>query len=214
MARWRILLGVLVTFPAGAEPDHAQSVAVNFGLIQPLVLGGGNVEVDYRRGALVVGYSHGWSLDLQGATVVGEPHDQHLRLHLPYSTGLGVGLQHDFTTRAVIVDARAELKLHRFEPALEDASGSMLHELPAYRTVTVGAGVYATWMPWHRCACSLDGVDASASVRWWPNVWDSLGDGYPYLNTTTGRMETMHAANIGIANTPLVINVSIGYVFE
>jgi hypothetical protein len=201
--------------PAPADvAAPAQSVAVNFGLIQPLVLRGANVEVDYRRGPLVIGYSHGWSLEFSGATVVGEAHDQHLRLHVPYSTGLGVGVEHRISA-GLLVDARAEFKLHRFEPSLEDGAATTLRALPAYRTVTIGAGIYATWQPWRgsRAQPALAPIDLSASVRWWPNVWDSLG-AYAYANATTGQMETMHAANIGFANTPLLANISVGYVFE
>ncbi len=72
--------------------------------------------------------------------------------------------------------------------------------------------IYATWLPWHHVG-SRGGVDVSASLRVWPKVWDSLGD-YAYDNETTGRMETMHAANIGIANTPVLANISVGYLFE
>jgi hypothetical protein len=209
------IIGVFSCLLWVAPTAHAEestlppSLAINFGLIQPLLLGGGNVEVDYRSGPFVIGYSHGWSLDLQGGSLVGEQHDQHLRLHIPYSTGVGVGVEHYFARYRLFVDARAELKLHRFEPSYEDAS--TLHALPAYRTLTAGGGLYATWIAWqpHHGA----GVDISASVRYWPNVWDSLGGGYVYENLATSRMETMHPANIGIANTPVIVNLSVGYLF-
>jgi hypothetical protein len=194
------------------ESELSPSLAVNFGLIQPLVLKGANLEVDYRRNGWVVSYSHGWSLEFAGATAVGEAHDQHLRLHVPYSTGLGVGGGHYFARYNVFAEARAELKVHRFEPWLEDSTGNSLRALPAYRTITVGGGLYATWLPMHR-ARTVGGVDISLSLRFWPNVWDSLGS-YSYANATTGRMETMHAANIGIANTPFLANISVGYLFQ
>ena len=216
MAKIVIVSMSFIASIASAEPlttgDIESSLAVNLGLIQPLVLKGANVEVDYRRGPLVVGYSHGWSLEFAGATAVGEVHDQHLRLHVPYSTGVGIGVEHYFAGPAVFIDVRAELKLHRFEPWLEDVGGITLRALPAYHTVTAGGGIYATWLPWHHVG-SRGGVDVSASLRVWPKVWDSLGD-YSYENETTGRMETMHAANIGIANTPFLANISVGYLFE
>ncbi len=209
---------IAIASDASAAPDLSthvdepvQSLSVNFGLIQPLLLHGANVEVDYRRGPFVVGYSHGWALEFQGGTVVGEAHDQHLRMHVPYSTGLGLGVEHYFARPALVLDARAEFKLHRFEPEVETEAG--LQPLPAYRTVTIGGGVYATWQPW-RGDRTLGAIDISASFRYWPNVWSSLGDGYTYANAATGKMETMHAADIGIANTPILVNVSVGYVFE
>ena len=201
------LVAVLLPSVASAE---STSVAVNFGLIQPIVLGGANIEVDFRRGPFVASYSHGWSLDLSGGLITGEQRDQHLRLHVPYTTGVGVGLGHHFERAHLFVDARAELKLHRFEPAVEDASKTTVKLLPAYSTLTLGGGLYATYVPSYEYP-----VDISVSVRYWPNVWSSLEEGgMRYDNPTTQRMETMHAANIGIANTPIVANVSVGYMFD
>jgi hypothetical protein len=201
-----LLIVVAMARLSAADPTDS-SLAVNFGLIQPLLLKGANVEVDYRHNGWVVGYSHGWSLEFAGATAVGEVHDQHLRLHVPYSTGIGAGWGHYFARYNVIGEARAELKMHRFEPWLEDSTGDTLHALPAYRTITAGGGLYATWLPLGR------NVDISLSLRFWPNVWDSLGS-YTYANATTGKMETMHAADIGIANTPFLANISVGYLFQ
>ena len=82
-------------------------------------------------------------------------------------------------------------------------------EFADYRTYTLGAGAYWTLFPFGR------GFNISTSVRYWPTVATSLRDDViVYANTTTARDETHRAANIGIANTPLIINVSLGYVFD
>ena len=52
-------------------------------------------------------------------------------------------------------------------------------------------------------------------MRYWPNVATSLSDDkIVYANATTGRDETHDAANIGIRNSPLIVNISIGYIFQ
>jgi hypothetical protein len=52
-------------------------------------------------------------------------------------------------------------------------------------------------------------------VRYWPNVASTLDDDeVAYMNQTTGATETHQAANIGIANTPIIVNLSVGYVFQ
>jgi len=205
----RALATIALLWPGAVIAEEPKpSLAVNFGLLQPIVLGGGNVEVDFRYGPFVASYSHGWSLDISGGLVTGEQRDQHLRLHVPYTTGLGLGLGHHFEAIPLFLDARFELKTHRFEPAVDDSANGTLQMLPAYSTITVGGGVYATYVPWRH-------IDISTSFRVWPNVWSSLdGNAMTYANSATQRMETMHASNIGIANTPFIVNVSVGYLFD
>ena len=50
--------------------------------------------------------------------------------------------------------------------------------------------------------------------RFWPALWSSLpGDKFVYNNRLTDQQETHHRMQAGIANTPVVINVSVGYSF-
>ncbi len=201
---------------ASAEADPArfdprQSLALHFGLLQPFILGGANVELDFRYRRLVVAYSHGWSLDVP---TTGAMRDQHLVQHVPITTGLGVGIQHYFPRANVVMDVRAELKFHRFEFALENAAGDARRDLVDYATVTLGGGAYATWYPFATQASAVRGLALSLSVRVWPRIHSTLnGDRLEYANETTGRTETHRAADIGVANTPVIVNLSVGYAF-
>lgn len=216
-------LAALLAAPlAAAEPapprrldPRAPSLAINAGLLQPLALGGANVEADLRLGRWIVSYSHGWSLDLAGATVVGDQRDQHVALHLPYSTGFGVGVEHYLPALRSYVDLRLEGKAHRFEAAYASADGTQRTRIAAYTTFTLGAGAYWTALPFAHRTDALRGLDVSTSVRWWPRVADTLpGSQVTYANATTGRMEIHRASAIGIAGTPVIVNVSIGYLFQ
>jgi hypothetical protein len=200
--------------PERCQPDRA-SFAVNFGQLQPWVTGGANIEGDFRVGHLVVGYSHGWSLDLEGSTITGDMKRQRVTLHIPYTTGLGVGYSHHLDALRSYVDLRFEAKLHRFEASYDSADGKQRSRIADYSTVTIGAGAYWTWLPLAHRADSLHGINISASVRYWPNVASTLkGGAVAYSNASTNQEEMHKTANIGIANTPIVANISIGYIFQ
>lgn len=176
------------------------------GTVQPLLLSGWNVELDARIGSVVVGYSHGWSLEIP---TTGAAKDQELRIDVPYSTGFGVGYEH-----ASGLSFRLEPKLHRFE--ISDSGGSgAAQKIADYRTVTLGLGLYYGWRPFSARSDWTKGLTLSASVRYWPNVWSSLdGDEIRYQSATTGQEEVHRTANIGVANTPWVGNLSLGYAFD
>ncbi len=191
------------------------SLAVNAGLLQPIALGGANLEVDFRYGPFVAAYSHGWSLDLEGGAIVGEMKRQGVTLHLPYSTGFGLGVTHWVSTLSSFFDLRFEGKMHRFEASYGSAGALTRTEIARYTTYTIGAGAYWTYLPFASRTDALRGLDVSTSVRFWPNVASTLsGSEVSYRNTTTGRDERHRTANIGIADTPLIVNVSVGYVFQ
>jgi hypothetical protein len=194
---------------------EALSVTVNAGLIQPLVLGGANAEVDVRYGHFVASYSHGWSLDLKGAAVVGDMKAQQVSLHLPYSTGFGLGVTHWVSALSSFFDLRFEGKIHRFEASYASLDGRSKTEIARYSTYTLGAGAYWTYLPFAARSDAIRGLNLSTSLRFWPKVASTLEhDAVSYRNATTGKDETHQAANIGIANTPLIVNVSVGYVFQ
>lgn len=186
-------------------------LAVLAGLIQPIVLRGGNVEVDVHFKRFVVGYSHGFLLNIDGAAVVGEAGEQELSFHLPYSTGFGVGLR-----PLEWLDIRLEGKAHRFQ--VRQAGSDRGSPLFSYTTYTLGAGVYAQYRPFDhfgvRAAEWLRGFTLVNSLRWWPNVASTLPQNRrSYTHPTTGVRTVHHAQNIGIANTPIIYNLSIGYSF-
>lgn len=191
------------------------SLAVNAGLLQPIALGGANLEVDFRFGPFVAAYSHGWSLDLEGPAIVGDMKRQGVTLHLPYSTGFGLGLTHWVSALNSFFDLRFEGKLHRFEASYGSVDGLGKTEIARYSTYTIGGGAYWTYVPFASRTDALRGLDFSTSVRLWPNVGSTLsGNEVTYKNATTGRDEVHRTANIGIADTPVIVNVSVGYVFQ
>ena len=197
--------------PPEAPEDPRRSIAVQFGLLQPIVLRGGNIEADFRWDRLVISYSHGWSLQIPRSGVTQE---QHLRQYIPFTTGLGIGAQYYFESIGLSTDLRAELKYHRFEFSLEDGTGNVRRPLVEYDTITAGAGLYATWLPFHSSQRTVRGLDIGANVRAWPRVWSTLdGNRLEYYNGTTGQDEVHETADIGIANSPILVNVSVGYLF-
>ncbi len=182
-------------------------VSLLAGLIQPLVLQGGNVELDLMYGRLVVGYSHGFLLNVRGDAVVGAAATQGLRLHLPFSTGLSVGYRF-----LEWLDARLEVKLHQFDVYREGNDTALF----SYTTLTLGLGVYAQYRPFRDFGVQtnewLHGFVIVSSVRYWPNLWTSLEQNRrTYTHPQSGLDEIHDAANIGIANTPFIVNVSLGY---
>lgn len=190
--------------------SQSKELVLLAGLLQPTMLQGGNIEVDFYTKKMVFNYSHGFSLDLDNkhGTTVGDAKSQKLALHLPYSTGFGMGYR---VTR--FFDVRLEPKLHRFQVYYDGSERSQsTNEIADYRTVTMGIGAYFRWKPFEKQHNVLKGIFTSTSVRYWQNVWSSLeGDQITYMNRSTDRLETHKAANIGIANTPFLFNIAVGY---
>lgn len=185
--------------------DEAR-LTLSAGLIQPLLLRGGNIELDFFYRRFVMSYSHGFALKLEGSTVVGDAKEQGLAFYLPYSTGISIGYR-----LLEWLDVRLEGKVHRFE-ARDGASGE---ELIRYTTYTLGLGVYAQYRPFYhfgvRVAGWLEGFVMTTSVRYWPTLATTLPNDEHVYNSGAGQSVRHRAANIGIANTPFIFNVSLGY---
>lgn len=200
--------GSALADPSPAAPRRLELVA-QAGLIQPVLLGGGNLELDVAIGRWIFAYSHGFQLHLEGSAVVGDAKEQKLAFELPFSTGVGFGYR-------VLdwLDLRAEAKWHRFKVRYADETIAS-QPLFQYDTFTLGAGAYAHWRPFRTRTDWLRGWNLSASLRWWPKVATTLDDDQrSYDNLATGEQETHQAQNIGIANTPIIANVSLGYAFD
>ncbi len=192
-----------------AQQVDENRVSVLFGAIQPLLLKGWNVEIDYYTDKLVFNYSHGWSLELRGSTVVGAAKDQHLSFHLPYSTGFGIGYR---LTQELNV--RFEAKWHKFQLYAEDEVFAKENIIGEYLTTTLGGGIYHLYRPFRKQENFLKGITLLSSVRYWHKIDSSLEeDQLVYWNRITGKEEIHEAANIGMANTPWILNVSVGYTF-
>lgn len=190
--------------------NKSKEIVLLAGTIQPLLLQGGNIEVDFYLPRIVFNYSHGFSLDMENSTgtTVGEAKRQSVAYHLPYSTGFGVGYRLN-----KYFDVRLEPKMHKFEAYYDGTERSeSANQIIDYRTVTLGVGVYFRWKPFEKQDNFLKGIFTSTSARYWPNIWSSLnGNEYQYYNSVTKQNEVMKAANIGIANTPFLFNVALGY---
>lgn len=190
------------------EPYKHEAVLL-FGLNQPLLLSGFNMEVNYFTPRLVFDYSHGISLDLTNELLPEELMAQKLVAHLPYSTGFGIGYR--FTR---FLNLRVEPKWHRFEMYYDGEDQTEANLITAYNTFTLGLGLYGKWMPFEKKQSFIKNIMIAPSIRYWPNVSTSLeNDQFTYDNKFTGETESVQALNIGAGNTPWVVNISVGYRF-
>ncbi len=193
----------------GEKPDllYSNKFSILAGLIQPTALKGGNIEFNYFTKRVSFDYSHGFSLD---PPVVGAFKDQNVVLHLPYSTGFGVGYRFNS-----FLDLRFEPKLHSWEVYQKDVEKTVANKLKDFKTITLGFGLYYRYFPFKNSENKfLQGVTTSSSIRYWQNVGTTLSnDEFMYFNKTSKKNETLKAPNIGLANTPLIINIAVGYTF-
>jgi hypothetical protein len=175
--------------------------------LQPLALKGFNVEVNYTTKRLIFDYSHGVSLD---PPVVGDYKKQNLALHLPYSTGFGIGYR--FSS---FFDVRFEPKLHSWEVYYKDETQNDANQIKKFKTMTLGIGAYYRYMPFKNSTNKfLQGITTSTSLRYWQNVGTTLSNNeFSYFNKTTNKVEQLKAPNIGFANSPIIFNIGIGYTF-
>ena len=186
---------------------YSNKFSILFGVIQPALLKGFNVELNYFTKRMSFDYSHGISLD---PATVGKYKEQNLAFNLPYSTGFGVGYR--FTS---FLDLRFEPKLHSWKIYDKDDVQNNTTLITSFRTITLGLGLYYRYMPFKNSESKLlQGITTTANIRWWQNVGTTLsGDKFTYTNKKTGNEETLKAPNVGIANTPIVFNLGIGYTF-
>ncbi|WP_313656589.1 hypothetical protein [Planktothrix agardhii] len=186
-----------------------KKVNVVFGLTQPIFAKGFNIEGNYIHKRLIFGYSHGVSLDLAGTTVTPEMREQGLAVHLPYTTGFGIGYR-----LKEWVNVRIEPKWHRFEFHYDDETQNSSNQITAYNTMTIGIGVYGHYQPFKNKTSFLKGIMISPSIRFWPTISSTLeGNSYNYLNKNTGKSEEIKTLDVGPGFTPFIYNISIGYSF-
>lgn len=209
------LVAVLATLTLANAQNSPKSkadrnqISVLFGLNQPLVLKGFNFEVDYFTKKLVFDYSHGIGLNMTGKMVGSEYENQKLNFKITHSLGFGAGYR--FTEA---FNVRFEPKMHIYETYYDGQDQNRNNSIANFKTYTLGFGAYYKWQPFADKASALKGISVVPSVRYWYQVKTSLkNDRLSYANAETGRSETLKAPNIGIANTPLLVNVSVGYTF-
>jgi hypothetical protein len=186
---------------------YSNKFSVMAGLIQPIGLNGGNIELNYFSKRIALDFSHGFSLN---PPVVGDFKTQGVELHLPYSTGLGMGYR--FTQ---FLDVRFEPKLHSWEVYNKGEVQTEATKIKDFKTITLGIGVYYRYFPFKNSENTfLQGITTATSLRYWQNVGTTLSnDEFTYNSKLTSKKETLKAPNIGIANTPIIFNIAIGYTF-
>lgn len=185
-------------------PNRANLV---FGIGQ-ITQGGFNIEGNLFYNRLAVDYSHGVGLNIfNNQLEEGNDKTQGLDIHIPWTTGFGVGYR--FTDW---LNLRVEPKWHKFE--LYEMENEQRNEnlLGAYTTFTVGLGLYCNWLPFKKKENLLKGIMLVPNVRWWPRVSSTLDNNeLTYFNQRSQRQETHEARQIGIGNTPFFYNISLGY---
>ena len=186
---------------------YSNKFSVLAGLVQPTILRGGNIEINYFTNRISFDYSHGFSLDPPADENYKKPN---ILLHLPFSTGFGIGYR--FTS---YLDLRVEPKLHSWEVYNKGEGQTHATRIAEFQTFTLGLGLYYRYFPFRNSESKfLQGITTSSSIRWWQNVGTTLSkDELTYTNKIPGNRDTVKAPNIGIANTPIVINVAVGYTF-
>lgn len=184
-------------------------VSLVFGLNQPILLRGFNVEGNYWMKKWVIDYSHGFNLHADGKFVAREYENQRVNFKITHSLGIGLGYR--FTKSFSL---RFEPKLHIYETYYEGQVQSSSNSIFNFNTYTLGFGAYYRWLPFEKKDGFAKGITIVPSIRYWYKVGSSLsGDQHSYFNTATNQNEILKAPNIGAANTPWIFNVSVGYTF-
>jgi len=182
---------------------------VLFGLSQPLVAHGFNVEFNYVQNRLIVDFSTGVDLTFSGNTLPSSLRQQDLRVHMPWTTGFGIGYR--FTEW---VNLRLEPKWHRFEFLYENGQLNPGSEITSYNTFTLGIGIYGCYLPFKKKTNFLRGIMISPSIRYWPTISSTLpGNNFSYYNQATKSVQEIKTYGPGIQLSPWIVNISVGYSF-
>jgi hypothetical protein len=184
-------------------------MGIVFGLNQPLVTNGFNVEFNYYTKCFVFDYSHGFNLKIRDKLVSTEAKQQQIKFNISHSLGFGIGYR--------ITDyfnIRIEPKMHLWSLYYNDSKYANKNIIAKYTTYTLGIGAYYNWMPFKNTSSFAKGLSVVPSFRWWPNINTTLLDNkFNYFNSRTGKNEVHKANNIGVSNTPFFGNISLGYSF-
>ena len=201
----------VLTFQVQAQDWKSdRKVNVLFGLTQPLFVDGFNIEANYVHNRLIFDYSHGTSLDFYGTTLTEELQEQGVAVHMPWTTGFGVGYRLNEW-----LNLRAEPKWHRFEFYYNGEAQTPENEIVSYNTFSLGMGLYANFRPFKHQKSFLKGIMVAPSVRYWPTASSTLGsDSFIYNNKITEKRETIAILDPGLGFTPFIFNISVGYTID
>lgn len=191
------------------ELDQKFKLGIVFGLNQPIITNGFNIELNYFTKNFVFDYSHGFSLKFKDKLVTKESRRQHLKFNISHTLGFGVGYR--ITPE---LNIRIEPKIHLWEVFYDNQSYDAKNTLKKYSTFTLGLGTYYRWLPFKNTDGFAKGISVIPSFRWWPNIYTTLKDDkFEYFNQITQKNEIHEANNIGVSNTPFFGNISVGYSF-
>ncbi len=181
-----------------------------FGLSQPLVAHGFNIELNYIHDRFIFDFSQGLGLEFSGTTLPSTLQQQNIVVHMPWTTGFGLGYRiRDW------INLRIEPKWHRFEFNYQNGPQQNAGEITSYNTFTLGLGLYGCWLPFKKKSNILNGIMVSPSVRYWPTLHSTLpGNSFSYYNITTESVQQIKTYGPGIKLSPWIVNISIGYSFE
>ncbi|MCH8549869.1 MAG: hypothetical protein LAT80_13430 [Balneolaceae bacterium] len=212
-ALFTTLLSVLTAQIATSQNDNwkvDRKASILFGLSQPIVVNGFNIEANYTHNRFIFGYSHGMSLDFNEDLLPNYLQDQEVVVHVPFTTGFGIGYR--FTKW---LNLRVEPKWHRFEFYYEGEAQNNNNRIAVDKNnISVGLGLYGFFQPFDQKNNLLKGITIAPSVRYWPTIASSFsGDRFIYENRRTGQTEELKTLSPGIGFTPVIVNVSIGYSF-
>jgi hypothetical protein len=205
-----IMLVITASFKASAQDWKSdERINIMFGLSQPILGSGFNIEGNFIYDRFIFDYSHGVSLDFKDGSTTSSLRQQGVAVHMPYTTGFGLGYR-----ITEWLNVRVEPKWHRFEFYYEDQPETKINQITAYNTFSLGAGVYGAYRPFKHQDNFLSGFLLAPSVRFWPTVTSSEpGDSFAYFNKNTNSNQQITKLDPGILFTPLVINLSVGYTF-
>lgn len=206
------LIGLNKAFSQQISPeelDQKFKLGIVFGLNQPIITNGFNIELNYFTKNFVFDYSHGFSLKFKDKLVTKESRRQHLKFNISHTLGFGVGYR--ITPE---LNIRIEPKIHLWEVFYDNQSYDAKNILKKYSTFTLGLGTYYRWLPFKNTDGFAKGISVIPSFRWWPNIYTTLKDDkFEYFNQITQKNEIHEANNIGVSNTPFFGNISVGYSF-
>jgi hypothetical protein len=207
-----ILVALFTTDLNTYAQDWQQEKRINilFGLAQPVLASGFNIEGNYIHNRFIFDYSHGASLDFSGNIVTNDLKRQGLAVHEPWTTGFGVGYR-----LKEWINVRVEPKWHRFEFYYDGEPQNKSTQITSYNTFSLGLGVYGSYQPFKKKNNFLKDFLIAPSIRFWPTVSSSLRDDkFTYLNKKTNAFEEIKTLDPGTGFTPFVFNISVGYSYQ
>ncbi|WP_046247276.1 hypothetical protein [Hymenobacter terrenus] len=193
-----------------ADWKQERSAAVLFGLSQPLLVSGFNIEGNYIHNRFLFDYSHGTSLDFNRDVVTDELKSQGVVVHMPWTTGFGVGYR-----LREWVNLRVEPKWHKFEYYYDGDTRSAATQITSNTTFSLGLGLYGRIQPFKKQGGILRGLTLAPSIRYWPTVRSSFSnDKFAYQNKNLEKPAEIKTLDPGIGFSPVVLNLSVGYTLD